>query len=188
MKDNNMNDNDDYDDSEDEEDEQKKNLELYLEDNIDKNIERMKKRVDKFDKEVKKQIQLSKSGVNKEKHKKEAVSALKKKKFYEKNLKKLEDKKLSIEIKIMDIDIKKQKRELKQITNDFKRKIAILINPDSQYADIQQQEESEDGFEKLNIDMSEEEVEKQFNQIISLPEVKQASENLNMFKYIFQSD
>ena len=124
----------------------------------------------------------------KEKHKKEAVSALKKKKFYEKNLKKLEDRKLTIEIKIMDIDIKKQKRELKQITNDFKRKIAILINPDSQIADIQKDEESEDGFEKLNIDMSEEEVEKQFNQIISLPEVKQASENLNMFKYIFQSD
>ena len=188
MKDNNMNDNDDYDDSEDEEDEQKKNLELYLEDNIDKNIERMKKRVDKFDKEVKKQIQLSKNGVNKEKYKKEAVSALKKKKFYEKNLKKLEDRKLTIEIKIMDIDIKKQKRELKQITNDFKRKIAILINPDSQIADIQKDEESEDGFEKLNIDMSEEEVEKQYNQIISLPEVKEASENLNMFKYIFQSD
>ena len=88
----------------------------------------------------------------------------------------------------MDIDIKKQKRELKQITNDFKRKIAILINPDSQIADIQKDEESEDGFEKLNIDMSEEEVEKQYNQIISLPEVKEASENLNMFKYIFQSD
>ena len=47
---------------------------------------------------------------------------------------------------------------------------------------------SEDGFEKLNIDMSEEEVNKQYNQIISLPEVKEASEKLNMFKYIFQND
>ena len=33
--------------------------------------------------------------------------------------------------------------------------------------------------------MSEEEVNKQYNQIISLPEVKEASEKLNMFKYIF---
>ena len=84
MKDNNINDNDDYDDSEDEENEQKKNLELYLEDNIDKNIERMKKKVEKYDKEVKKQIQLSKNGVNKEKYKKEAVSALKKRNFMKK--------------------------------------------------------------------------------------------------------
>ena len=88
----------------------------------------------------------------------------------------------------MDIDIKKQKKELKKITNDFKRKVAILINPDSQIANIQEDIGSEDGFEKLNIDMSEEEVNKQYNQIISLPEVKEASEKLNMFKYIFQSD
>jgi hypothetical protein len=181
------NENDSEEDSE-EENEEKRNLELYLEDNIDKNIERMEKKVEKYDKEVKTQIALSKNGQNKEKHKKEAISALKKKKFYEKNLKKLQDKKLTIEIKIMDIDIKKQKKELKKITNDFKRKVAILINPDSQIANIQEDIGSEDGFEKLNIDMSEEEVEKQFNQIISLPEVKQASENLNMFKYIFQSD
>ena len=95
---------------------------------------------------------------------------------------------MTIEIKIMDIDIKKQKKELKKITNDFKRKVAILINPDSQIANIQEDIGSEDGFEKLNIDMSEEEVNKQYNQIISLPEVKEASEKLNMFKYIFQSD
>ena len=158
------NENDSEEDSE-EENEEKRNLELYLEDNIDKNIERMEKKVEKYDKEVKTQIALSKNGQNKEKHKKEAISALKKKKFYEKNLKKLQDKKLTIEIKIMDIDIKKQKKELKKITNDFKRKVAILINPDSQIANIQEDIGSEDGFEKLNIDMSE---EKLINNIIKL--------------------
>ena len=98
------NENDSVEDSE-EENEEKRNLELYLEDNIDKNIEKKEKKVEKYDKEVKTQIALSKNGQNKEKHKKEAISALKKKKFYEKNLKKLQDKKLTIEIKIMDIDL-----------------------------------------------------------------------------------
>lgn len=52
---------------------------------------------------------------NKEKLKKEAIGSLKKKKFYEEIMEKLQNRKFKIDMKTMDQDMKKNKAELVMI-------------------------------------------------------------------------
>lgn len=69
------------------------------------------------------------------------------------------------------------------ITKEFKRKIALLTNPNYEDEEVEEKEEEY----KFDIDMPENEVEERYQQIIALESVQQASDELNMFKFIFQS-
>ena len=107
---------------------------------------------------------------------------LKLKKFYEKRLNKLNEKKSKIDMKILDKNLRQEKKELKKVTRDFKKKVALLVGNEEQ-----NEPELEDdlSMSQLNIDMSESEVNEQYNKIISLPEVQSASDNLNVLSFFF---
>ena len=171
-----------------EEDEKVSEEELYIEANLNKNIERIQKKIDKFDKEVKEKIKWAQRRPNKkEYYKHEAAVSLKKKKFYEKIMNQLQERKFKYEIKEMNRNIKKEKKELKKITRDFQKKILLLTNPELAEK-IEENEEAIDDEGNLNIDMDVEEVEKKYKEIINRPDVIEASEKLNLFKFIFQED
>jgi len=171
-----------------EEDEKVSEEELYIEANLNKNIERIQKKIDKFDKEVKEKIKWAQRRPNKkEYYKHEAAVSLKKKKFYEKIMNQLQERKFKYEIKEMNRNIKKEKKELKKITRDFQKKILLLTNPELAEK-IEENEEAIDEEGNLNIDMDIEEVEKKYKEIINRPDVIEASEKLNLFKFIFQED
>ncbi len=162
--------------------------ELYIEANLNKNIERIQKKIDKFDKEVKEKIKWAQRRPNKKDYyKHEAAVSLKKKKFYEKIMNQLQERKFKYEIKEIDRNLKKEKKELKKITRDFQKKILLLTNPDLAEK-IEENDEAIDDEGNLNIDMDVEEVEKKYKEIINRPDVIEASEKLNLFKFIFQDD
>jgi hypothetical protein len=162
--------------------------ELYIEANLNKNIERIQKKIDKFDKEVKEKIKWAQRLPNKKDYyKHEAAVSLKKKKFYEKIMNQLQERKFKYEIKEIDRNLKKEKKELKKITRDFQKKILLLTNPDLAEK-IEENDEAIDDEGNLNIDMDVEEVEKKYKEIINRPDVIEASEKLNLFKFIFQDD
>ena len=162
--------------------------ELYIEANLNKNIERIQKKIDKFDKEVKEKIKWAQRLPNKKDYyKHEAAVSLKKKKFYEKIMNQLQERKFKYEIKEIDRNLKKEKKELKKITRDFQKKILLLTNPDLAEK-IEENDEAIDDEGNLNIDMDVEEVEKKYKEIINRPDVIEASEKLNLFKFIFQED
>ena len=171
-----------------EEEEKVSEEELYIEANLNKNIERIQKKIDKFDKEVKEKIKWAQRRPNKkEYYKHEAAVSLKKKKFYEKIMNQLQERKFKYEIKEMNRNIKKEKKELKKITRDFQKKILLLTNPELAEK-IEENEEAIDDEGNLNIDLDIEEVEKKYKEIINRPDVIEASEKLNLFKFIFQED
>ena len=171
-----------------EEEEKVSEEELYIEANLNKNIERIQKKIDKFDKEVKEKIKWAQRRPNKkEYYKHEAAVSLKKKKFYEKIMNQLQERKFKYEIKEIDRNLKKEKKELKKITRDFQKKILLLTNPDLAEK-IEENDEAIDDEGNLNIDMDVEEVEKKYKEIINRPDVIEASEKLNLFKFIFQED
>lgn len=58
----------------------------------------------------------------------------------------------------------------------------MLTNPN-----YDEEEEEKDEELKFDIDIPENEVEERYQQIIALECVQQASDELNMFKFIFQS-
>ena len=117
------------------------------------------------------------------KYKKEAKRALKLKKFYEKRLTKLNEKKFKIDLKTMDKDLKIQKKELRKITREFKKKVALLTNNEFENED----DNEEMDISILNIDMPENKVIEEYNKIIELKEVEEASENLNIFKFLLHN-
>jgi len=162
--------------------------ELYIEANLNKNINRIQKKIDKFDKEVREKIKWAQKRPNKkEYYKHEAAVSLKKKKFYEKIMNQLQERKFKIELKEIDRNMKREKKELKKITRDFQKKILLLTNPDLAEK-IEENDEAIDDEGNLNIDMDVEEVEKKYKEIINRPDVIKASEELNLFKFIFQED
>ena len=117
---------------------------------------------------------------------------MKKKKFYSKALERYENKKLKLEIKSLDREYKMQKKEFKKLTKELKRRVKLVtmggsyddddVGDDSGSSD----DDNDEIFKQIDID--ENTLNQQYEQIIAIPEVKKASENLNLFKFIFQED
>ena len=163
--------------------------EKYVENNIDKDLERTNKKIEKYSQDIKTNLLNAQKFEKKAdsnlvaKYKKEAKRALKLKKFYEKRLTKLNEKKFKIDLKTMDKDLKIQKKELRKITREFKKKVALLTNNEFENED----DNEEMDISILNIDMPENKVIEEYNKIIELKEVEEASENLNIFKFLLHN-
>ena len=161
---------------------------------ITSNIERYKKQVNKFDELVKKNLLLSKKYPNKkDEYKDEAIRALKKKKFYSKALERYENKKLKLELKSLDREYQMQKKELKKLTKDLKRKVRLVTmgghyDDDDIGGDDSGSDEEDNDAMFAQIDLDDNALNQQYEQIIAMPEVKNACDNLNLFKFIFQED
>ena len=160
---------------------------------VTKHIDRYQKKVSKFDQQVKKYLLLSKKHPNKkDEYKDEAIRALKKKKFYNKALERYEQRKYKIEMKNLDKEYKQQKKEFKKLTRELKRKVRLVTmgqdydENDADDGSGSSDEDNEAMFAQINLD--ENTLNQNYEQIISMPEIKKASENLNLFKFIFQEE
>ena len=159
---------------------------------VTKNIERYQRFIKRFDDQVRKNLLLSKQHPDKkDEYKTEAIRALKKKKFYTKALQRYEDKKVKLEIKTLDKEYKLQKKELKKLTKKLKRKVR-MVTMGEEY-DEDDDDEGEDSEEENDvafsqIDLDDKTLEEQYEQITNAPEIKEASQNLNLFKFIFQEE
>ena len=158
---------------------------------ISRNIERYQKFVARFDEQVRKNLLLSKQHPEKkDEYKTEAIRALKKKKFYTKALERYEDKKLKLEIKNLDKEYKLQKKELKKLTKKLKRKVRMVTMGEDYDDEGENSEDSDEENDAIfsQIDLDDKALEEQYEQIINAPEIKDASHNLNLFKFIFQEE
>ena len=160
---------------------------------VTKHIDRYQKKVSKFDQQVKKYLLLSKKHPNKkDEYKDEAIRALKKKKFYSKALERYEQRKYKLEMKSLDREYKQQKKEFKKLTRELKRKVRLVTmgqDYDENDADDGSGSSDEDNETMFaQIDLDENTLNQNYEQIISMPEIKKASENLNLFKFIFQEE
>lgn len=160
---------------------------------VTSHIDRYQKKVTKFDDLVKKNLLLSKKYPNKkDEYKDEAIRALKKKKFYSKALERYENRKLKLELKSMDREYKLQKKELKKLTKELKKKVRLVTMgqdyDENDYSDGSGSSDEDNDAIFAQIDIDDKTLNEQYEQIISLPEVKKASENLNLFKFIFQEE
>ena len=166
----------DNDDSYDEEYEEGKEQEEILK----KRINKLETKIAKFTEQALQNHQLSKQATTAEKaekYKNQARDALKKKKFYEKILEKETEKQINLEMKLIDKDIAKQKEILKKMEEEFHRKIAVLTGSTVT---------EEDSTPDLTIDMDINEVNKEYEKIINLKEVKDATETFSVFNFILQ--
>jgi hypothetical protein len=166
----------DNDDSYDEEYEEGKEQEQILQ----KRINNLESKVAKYTELALQSNQLSKQAATTEraeKYKNDARDALKKKKFYEKLLEKETEKKINLEMKLIDKDIAKQKEILKKMEEDFHRKIAVLTGSTVT---------EEDSTPDLTIDMDINEVNKEYEKIINSKGVKDAAETFSVFNFILQ--
>ena len=174
-------------DSEDEAEENQYNLEI-----IEKNIERYNKHIKKFEDEIKRNMVLSKKFPKRQdEYKAEAVRALKKKKFYNKLLDRQMEKKYKVEMKIINNELKQQKKDLKEMSILFKKKMAILTSNSEMEEEAEREEEllsKEKDENNFEIDMDEKEVEVEYEKIISQPEIAEACEKFNLFKYMFEEE
>ena len=155
------------------------------------NIERYQKFVARFDEQVRKNLLLSKQHPEKkDEFKTEAIRALKKKKFYTKALERYEDKKLKLEIKNLDKEYKLQKKELKKLTKKLKRKVRMVTMGEDYDEEGENSDDSDEENDAIfsQIDLDDKALEEQYEQIINTPEIKDASHNLNLFKFIFQEE
>ena len=158
---------------------------------ITRNIERYQKFVTRFDEQVRKNLLLSKQHPEKkDEYKTEAIRALKKKKFYSKALERYEDKKLKLEIKNLDKEYKTQKKELKKLTKKLKKKVRMVTMGEDYDDEGENSENSDEENDAIfaQIDLDEKTLNEQYEQIINTPEVKDALQNLNLFKFIFQEE
>ena len=159
---------------------------------ITRNIERYQKFVTRFDEQVRKNLLLSKQHQEKkDEYKTEAIRALKKKKFYSKALERYENKKLKLEIKNLDKEYKIQKKELKKLTRKLKKKVRMVTmgeEYDDEEGENSENSEEENDAVFSQIDLNDKDLEEQYENIINIPEIKDASQNLNLFKFIFQEE
>ena len=185
-------------DNSDDENEEETNIDeddegIFTYEYVTSNINRYQKKVTKFDELVKKNLLLSKKYPNKkDEYKDEAIRALKKKKFYSKALERYENRKLKLELKSLDQEYKLQKKELKKLTRDLKKKVR-LVTMGEDYDENDGGDDSGSSDEDndaifAQIDLDEKNLNEQYEQIINMPNVKKASENLNLFKFIFQEE
>ena len=160
---------------------------------VTKHIDRYQKKVSKFDEQVKKYLLLSKKHPNKkDEYKDEAIRALKKKKFYSKALERYEQRKYKLEMKSLDREYKQQKKEYKKLTRELKRKVR-LVTMGQDYDDYDGDDGSGSSDEDneamfAQVDLDENTLNQNYEQIIAMPDIKKASENLNLFKFIFQEE
>ena len=164
---------------------------IYTMEYVTKNIERYEKQVSRFDAQDKKYLSLLKSHPEKkDEYKTEAIRALKKKKFYSKALDRYQNKKLKLEVKALDKEYKIQKKELKKLTKKLKKKVRMLTMGEEYEDGGEDSENSEEDNDYVfaQIDLDDNALEEQYEQIINTPEIKTASQNLNLFKFIFQEE
>ena len=120
---------------------------------------------------------------------------MKKKKFYSKALDRYENRKLKMDLKSLDKEYQIQKKELKKLTREFKKKVRLI----SLNKNLDENDEDEGGDDSgssdedneaifAQIDIDEKTLNNQYEQIIAMPEIKNASQNLNLFKFIFQEE
>ena len=114
---------------------------------------------------------------------------MKKKKFYSKALERYENRKLKLELKSLDREYNLQKKELKKLTKELKKKVRF-VTMGQDYDENENMDDSGSDDEDndaifAQIDLDEKTLNEQYEQIICMPEVKKASENLNLFKFIF---
>ena len=183
---------------EDDIEEEKKNIDeddegIFTYEYVTSNIDRYQKKVTKFDELVKKNLLLSKKYPNKkDEYKDEAIRALKKKKFYSKALERYENRKLKLELKSLDREYNLQKKEFKKLTRELKKKVKLVTmgqeyDENDNGGDSGSSDEDNDAI-FAQIDVDENTLNEQYDQIIAMPEIKKASENLNLFKFIFQEE
>ena len=164
---------------------------IYTMEYVTKNIERYEKQISRFDAQVKKYLSLLKNHPEKkDEYKTEAIRALKKKKFYSKALDRYQNKKLKLEVKALDKEYKIQKKELKKLTKKLKKKVRMLTMGEEYEEGGEDSENSEEDNDYVfaQIDLDDNALEEQYEQIINTPEIKTASQNLNLFKFIFQEE
>ena len=95
-------------------------------------------------------------------------------------------------MKSLDREYNLQKKELKKLTRDLKRKVRLVTmgkdydENDGDDGSGSSDEDNDAIFAQIDID--ENTLNKEYEQIISIPDVKKASENLNLFKFIFQEE
>ena len=85
-----------------------------------------------------------------------------------------------------------QKKELKKLTKKLKRKVR-MVTMGEEYDENDDDDEGEDSEEENDvafsqIDLDDKTLEEQYEQITNTPEIKEASQNLNLFKFIFQEE
>ena len=95
-------------------------------------------------------------------------------------------------MKSLDQEYKLQKKELKKLTRDLKKKVR-LVTMGEDYDENDGGDDSGSSDEDndaifAQIDLDEKNLNEQYEQIINMPNVKKASENLNLFKFIFQEE
>ena len=160
---------------------------------VTKNVDRYQQKVAKYDELVKKNLALSKSHPNKkDEYKEEAIRALKKKKFYSKALERYENRKLKMDLKILNKEYNIQKKEIKKLTRDLKRKVRLVTmgrDVDEEF-DVDDSGSDDEDNDKIfdQIDLNDNDLNVQYENIINGSDVQQAAGNFNLFKYIFQEE
>ena len=130
----------------------------------------------------------------KDEYKDEAIKALKKKKFYNKALERYENRKLKLELKSLDREYNLQKKELKKLTKELKKKVRLVTMGQNYDEGEAPEDNGSDDDEEDNdaifaqIDLDEKTLNDEYEKIINKPDIKKASENLNLFKFIFQDE
>ena len=97
---------------------------------------------------------------------------------------------MKLEIKNLDKEYKMQKKELKKLTRKLKKKVR-MVTMGEEYDDEGEDSENSDEDNDVifsQIDLDDNTLDEQYEQIINNPEIKTASENLNLFKFIFQEE
>lgn len=147
---------------------------------LQKRIDMYESKIKKFTEKALQNLRISKQTNNpdlSDRYKKDALIALKRKKFYEKELEKEMDKKINLDMVIIDKDIAKQREILKKMEADFHRKIAVLTGSTIN---------EEDDIPELVIDMDINVLNKEYDKIINSKEIKDATEKFSVFNFILQ--
>lgn len=162
---------------------------IYTIEYLSNQIVRYSQKVEKYDGQVKKNLLLSKKYPDRaEEYKDEAIRALKKKKFYNKALESYEKRKLKLDLKNLDKEFEIQKKELKKLTKEFKKKVA-LVTMGEEYDEKNEENYNEDNNDILDqVDIDEKTLNQQYEDIIFSSDVLKENENLNLFKFIFQEE
>ena len=95
-------------------------------------------------------------------------------------------------MKSLDKEYKLQKKELKKLTRDLKKKVRFVsmgqdYDGNNEWDESGSNDEDNDAI-FAQIDLDEKTLNEQYGQIINMTDVKKASQNLNLFKFIFQEE
>ena len=83
-----------------------------------------------------------------------------------------------------------QKKELRKLTKKLKKRVRMVMMGEEYDDEGEDSENSDEDNDVVfsQIDLDDKALEEQYEQIINKPEIKNANENLNLFKFIFQEE